>query len=72
MCQLVAVSTPSQHSLPHANQIVGGTESSMATKSALKRANVLSVYLEGELLIEDRIEGLPVDLGLKFLLLVRQ
>lgn len=30
------------------------------------------MYLEGELLIEDRIEGLPVDLGLKLLLLVRQ
>lgn len=29
-------------------------------------------YLEGELLIEDRVEGLPMDLGLKFLLLVRQ
>lgn len=30
------------------------------------------VYLEGELFVEDRIEGLPVDLGLKLLLLVRQ
>lgn len=30
------------------------------------------VYLEGELFIEDRVEGLPVDLGLKLLLLVRQ
>lgn len=30
------------------------------------------MYLEGELLVEDRIEGLPVDLGLEFLLLVRQ
>lgn len=30
------------------------------------------VHLEGELLIEDGVEGLPVDLGLKFLLLVRQ
>lgn len=30
------------------------------------------MYLEGELLIEDRIEGLPVDLGFKLLLLVRQ
>lgn len=30
------------------------------------------MYLEGELLIEDRVEGLPVDLGLKLLLLVRQ
>lgn len=30
------------------------------------------VYLEGELLVENRIEGLPVDLGFKLLLLVRQ
>lgn len=30
------------------------------------------MYLEGELFIEDRVEGLPVDLGLKLLLLVRQ
>ena len=28
-------------------------------------------YLEGELLVENRIEGLPVDLGLKLLLFVR-
>lgn len=31
-----------------------------------------SMYLEGELLIEGRIEGLPVDFGLKLLFLVRQ
>lgn len=30
------------------------------------------MYLEGELLIKDGVEGLPVDLGLKLLLLVRQ
>lgn len=29
-------------------------------------------YLEGELLVEDRVEGLPVDFGLKLLLFVRQ
>lgn len=29
-------------------------------------------YLKCKLLIENRIEGLPVDLGLKLLLLVRQ
>ena len=77
MCQLVAVSTPSQHSRLHANQIVSGTKRSRATKK--KYLNVLrhavdscEAYLEGELLIEDRIEGLPMDLGLKLLLLVRQ
>lgn len=32
----------------------------------------LYAYLEGELLIEDRVEGLPVDFGLKLLLFVRQ
>lgn len=36
------------------------------------KINSCEVYLEGELLIEDRVEGLPVDLGLKLLLLVRQ
>lgn len=87
MCQLVAVSTPSQHSQLHANQIVSGTRRSAATrkKKCLKCANVFRAYgkkkhlmnlkfqyLEGELLIEDRVEGLPVDLGLKLLLLVRQ
>ena len=30
------------------------------------------MYLEGELLVEGRIEGLPVDFGLKLLLLVGQ
>ena len=30
------------------------------------------LYLEGELLVEDGIERLPVDLGLKLLLLVGQ
>lgn len=32
----------------------------------------LDGYLEGELLIEDRVEGLPVDFGFKLLLFVRQ
>lgn len=30
------------------------------------------VYLKGELLVEDGVEGLPVDLGLKLLFLVWQ
>lgn len=63
MCQLVAVSTPTQNSQLHVNQTVSGTKA-------------LSIpgeeYLEGELLVENRIEGLPVDLGLKLLLFVRQ
>lgn len=32
----------------------------------------LNAYLEGELLVENGIEGLPVDLGFELLLLVRQ
>lgn len=63
MGQLVPVSTPTQNPQLHVNQTVSGTKD-------------LSIpgeeYLEGELLVENRIEGLPVDLGLKLLLFVRQ
>ena len=38
----------------------------------LKSNSQREAYLESELLVEDRVEGLPVDLGLKLLLLVRQ
>lgn len=69
MCQLVAVSTPSQNSWPHANQIVSGTKRSLAKMFQSVRR---TLYLEGELLIEGRIERLPVDFGLKLLLLVWQ
>lgn len=88
MCQLVAVSTPSQHSRLHANWIVSGSKISPAKKTKknvcdaqmflkiqrkqIKCCFYCKVHLEGELLIEDGVEGLPVDLGLKFLLLVRQ
>lgn len=67
-CQLVAVSTPLQHSgLPTdcwCNQKISAWNKRVGGGS--------QVYLKGELLIEDRIQGLPVDLGLELLLLVRQ
>lgn len=63
MGQLVAVSKPTQKPQLHVNQTVSGTKD-------------LSIpgeeYLEGELLVENRIEGLPVDLGLELLLFVGQ
>jgi len=46
--------------------------SSSKKKVAWNEQPSSEVYLENELLIEDGIEGLPVDLGLKLLLLVRQ
>lgn len=36
------------------------------------RSGRCEAYLESELLVEGGVEGLPVDLGLKLLLLVRQ
>lgn len=63
MGRLAAVSTPTQNPQLHGNQTVSGTKD-------------LSIpgeeYLEGELLVENGIQGLPVDLGLELLLFVRQ